>query len=102
MAFGGHPDGASRVAPTLTRTPIDHADRRMSPGARAETAMTEEALLQFGTVLVAKADVADDRKRLRLNLLAGVLNKHELGMLIQFLRAKQEALDAVDKVPDPG
>jgi len=45
-------------------------------------------LLKFGTVQVAKADVADDRKQLRLNLLDGVLNKHELGMLIEFLRAK--------------
>ena len=38
--------------------------------------MTDEALLKFGTVQVAKADVADDRKQLRLNLLDGVLNKH--------------------------
>ena len=62
--------------------------------------MTNEALLKFGTVQVVKADVADDRKQLRLNLLDGVLNKHELGMLIKFLREKQEILDTVDKAPD--
>jgi hypothetical protein len=61
--------------------------------------MTDEALLKFGTVQVAKADVAGDRKQLQLNLLDGVLNKHELGMLIEFLRAKQEILDPVDRVP---
>ena len=61
--------------------------------------MTDEALLKFGTVQVVKADVADDRKQLRLNLLDGVLNKHELGMLIKFLREKQEILDTVDKAP---
>ena len=59
--------------------------------------MTDEALLKFGTVQVVKADVADDRKQLRLNLLDGVLNKHELGMLMKFLREKQEILDTVDK-----
>jgi len=62
--------------------------------------MADEALLKFGTVQVVKADVADDRKQLRLNLLDGVLNKHELGMLIKFLREKQEILDTVDKAPD--
>ena len=62
--------------------------------------MTDEALLKFGTVQVVKADVADDRKQLRLNLLDGVLNKPELGMLIKFLREKQEILDTVDKAPD--
>ena len=62
--------------------------------------MTDEALLKFGTVQVVKADVADDRKQLRLNLLDGVLNKHELGMLIKFLQEKQEILDTVDKAPD--
>ena len=61
--------------------------------------MTDEALLKFGTVQVVKADVADDRKQLRLNLLDGVLNKHELGMLIKFLLGKQEILDTVDKAP---
>ena len=61
--------------------------------------MADEALLKFGTVQVVKADVADDRKQLRLNLLDGVLNKHELGMLIKFLREKQEILDTVDKAP---
>lgn len=43
---------------------------------------------------------ADERKQLRPNLLDGVLNKHELGMLIEFLRAKQETLDPLDDVPD--
>ena len=62
--------------------------------------MTDEALLKFGTVQVVKADVADDRKQLRLNLFDGVLNKHELGMLIKFLQEKQEILDTVDKAPD--
>ena len=62
--------------------------------------MADEALLKFGTVQVVKADVADDRKQLRLNLLDGVLNKPELGMLIKFLREKQEILDTVDKAPD--
>jgi hypothetical protein len=56
--------------------------------------------MKFGTVQVAKADVADDQKQLQLNLLQGVLNKHELGMLIEFLQTKQEALDTVDKAPD--
>jgi hypothetical protein len=73
------------------------ASRLLSPGAKAETAMTDGALMKFGTVQVAKADVTDDRKQLHLNLLDGVLNKHELGMLIEFLQAKQEALDTVDK-----
>jgi hypothetical protein len=59
--------------------------------------MTDQALLKFGTVQVAKADVADDQKQLQLNLLDGVLNKHELGMLIEFLQAKQEALATVDR-----
>ncbi len=62
--------------------------------------MTDEALLKFGTVQVVKADIADDRKQLRLNLLDGVLNTPELGMLIKFLREKQEILDTVDKAPD--
>ena len=62
--------------------------------------MTDEALLKFGTVQVVKADVAVDRKQLRLNLLDGELNKHELGMLIKFLQEKQEILDTVDKAPD--
>ncbi len=61
--------------------------------------MTDEALLKFGTVQVVKADIADDRKQLRLNLLDGVLNTPELGMLIKFLREKQEILDTVDKAP---
>jgi len=62
--------------------------------------MADEALLKFGTVQVVKADVADDRKQLRLNVLDGVLNRHELGMLIKFLREWQEILDTVDKPPD--
>jgi len=79
---------------------MKHANGLVSAGICAETEMTDKSLLKFGTVQVAKADVADDRKQLRLNLLDGVLNKHELGMLIEFLRAKQETLDPVDKVPD--
>ena len=59
--------------------------------------MADEALLKFGTVQVAKADVIADQSQLQLSLLDGVLNKHELGMLIKFLQAKQDALDAVDK-----
>ena len=62
--------------------------------------MADETLLKFGTVQVAKADVAADQKQLQLNLLDGVLNKHELGMLIQFLQAKPEALDTVEKGAD--
>jgi hypothetical protein len=67
---------------------MEHANGLVSAGVWAETAMTDETLLKFGTVQAAKADVADDCKQLRLNLLDGVLNKHELGMLIEFLRAK--------------
>ena len=59
--------------------------------------MTDDGLLKFGTVQVAKADATDDQRQLRLNLLDGELNKHELGMLIEFLQAKQEALDTVNK-----
>ena len=58
-----------------------------------------ETPMQFGTVQVAKADVADDRKQLHLSTLDGVLNKHELGMLIEFLRVKQAALDALGDGP---
>jgi hypothetical protein len=48
--------------------------------------------LKFGTVEVAAAYVTD-AKLLRLKLLDGLLNRVELGMLIQFLQAKQDQLD---------
>lgn len=56
--------------------------------------MTDQTPLKFGSVQIAKADVEGDGTQLHLNLLEGVVNKHELGMLIKFLQAKQETLGA--------
>ena len=49
--------------------------------------------LKFGTLEVAVADVIADPRLLQLKVSDGTLNKHELGMLIQFLQAKRDALD---------
>lgn len=54
--------------------------------------MNGDTPLTFGTVEVAAAYVSADARALRLELLDGALNKHELGMLIHFLKAKQEQL----------
>ena len=55
--------------------------------------MNGELPLKFGTLEVAVADVVEDSRLLQLKVGDGVLNKHELGMLIQFLQAKRDALD---------
>jgi hypothetical protein len=55
--------------------------------------MKGDTPLKFGTVEVAAAYVTDG-KFLRLKLLDGLLNRVELGMLIRFLQAKQDQLDA--------
>ena len=55
--------------------------------------MKGDTPLKFGTVEVAAAYVTDG-KFLRLKLLDGLLNRVELGMLIQFMQAKQGQLDA--------
>ena len=55
--------------------------------------MNGEQPLKFGTLEVAMADVIADSRLLQLKVGEGVLNKHELGMLIQFLQAKRDALD---------
>jgi hypothetical protein len=67
--------------------------------AWTDSAMTDEAQMNFGTVQVAKADIGDYQMRLHLNLLDGVSNKCELGVLIEFLRAKQARLDTLDIGP---
>ena len=48
--------------------------------------------ITFGTVEVAKADVVADGVYLQLFLRDGVVNRHELGNLIVFLKAKRELL----------
>ena len=55
--------------------------------------MNGELPLKFGTLEVAVADVTADSRLLQLKVGDGVLNKHELGMLILFLQAKRDALD---------
>lgn len=55
--------------------------------------MNGDLPLKFGTLEVAVAEVAADAKKLELKVRGGMLNKHELGMLIQFLQAKRDALD---------
>ena len=51
--------------------------------------------LRFGTVAVAAARVIADQKALQLHILDGLLDTHELEMLIRFLQAKKEQLDAL-------
>ena len=55
--------------------------------------MNDDLPLKFGTLAVAMADVIADSRLLQIKVGEGVLNKHELGMLIQFLQAKRDALD---------
>lgn len=55
--------------------------------------MNGDLPLKFGTLEIAMADVIADAKLLHVKFGDGVLNKHELGMLIQFLQAKRDALD---------
>ena len=59
--------------------------------------MTENARPHFGTVHVTTADVLADHKRLLLHLTVGVVNKHELGLLIRFLQETQAKLEDVQK-----
>ena len=56
--------------------------------------MKGETPLKFGTVAVAVAYVTDGKFLRDSMLLDGLLNRVVLGMLIQFLQAKQDQLDA--------
>jgi hypothetical protein len=56
--------------------------------------MKDRTPLKFGTVEVATAYVGADEKCLRLHLLEGRLDKDELEMLIRFLQAKRDQLEA--------
>lgn len=56
--------------------------------------MSGDTPLKFGTVEVATARITADGTLLQLNLLDGLLNTEELGMLIEFLSAKQDQLGA--------
>ena len=50
--------------------------------------------LRFGTAEVAGARVVGEGRLLELEIRCGALNKEELGMLIAFLQAKRDQLDA--------
>jgi hypothetical protein len=56
--------------------------------------MDTQARVKFGTVAVARADIVADSTLLQLHLLDGVMNKHEVGMLIKLLQEKQEKMKA--------
>ena len=57
--------------------------------------MPDDTPLRFGTNVVAAASIIADEKLLRLHILDGALNGDELRMLIKFLQAKRDQLDAL-------
>ena len=57
--------------------------------------MSGDTPLKFGTNVVAAASIISDAKLLRLHILEGTLNADELEMLIKFLQAKRDQLDAL-------
>jgi hypothetical protein len=56
-----------------------------------------QARARFGSVEVLEAALSDDAKCLRLQMHSGALNKHEVGMLILFLKALQERMKSQDQ-----
>lgn len=51
--------------------------------------------VRFGTVEVGSADIVAHGTSLHISAFSGVMNKHEVGMLILFLKDKQEKMKAV-------
>ena len=58
--------------------------------------MSHTARMKFGTVEVATAEIVANATLLQLHLQDGVMNKHEVGMLIRMLQEKQEKMKAQD------
>jgi len=52
--------------------------------------------MKVGTVEVKTADIVANATLLQLHLVDGVMNKHEVGMLIKMLQDKQEKMKATD------